>query len=154
MDSKATLKIKSRLQNIIKRKTNRISDKIVNESQVKTPRFIEEVKLPSLSPVRSIKSLGKPYPIAKVTLNPMLKESASLMIIPRANAQIPLGKLRNHESLSNRLKNVSSFERVSNTHSPELINKSLFIQNTGYKVNIKNQRLEPISHSPQPSSLL
>ena len=110
--------------------------------------------MPSLIPVIYIKSLGKPYPIAKVTLNPMLKESASLMIIPRANAQIPLGKLRNHESLSNRLKNVSSFERVSNTHSPELINKSLFIQNTGYKVNIKNQRLEPISHSPQPSSLL
>ena len=155
MDSKATLRIKSRLQKIIKRSRNKINDdKRVSESGMKTPRFVEEVKLPSLSPIRSMKSLAKPYPISKVTLNPVLKESYSLMIIPKAYSQLPLGKSRNYVNRSVRFKNDSPLERSSNTHSAESINKSLLIENKGYKITPRKLRLEPVSFSSDPKSLL
>ena len=105
MDAPVGFKIKVKMEKIVKGKKTLISDKLINQM----PKFNDNIKLPLLHINKSFKLLPKPYPIAKVNMNPStLKESSSLITIrnfspcrKRKNIPILKNKIRkNHFQLS------------------------------------------------------
>ena len=131
MESKIIIGVKSKLEKIIKRKNQMITDVRKSEKSFTTPKFSTDIRLPSISPTRSFKVLPKPYPITKVNITPTLTESNSAIFSKKAS---PLQQHKNKKNIKKyQISSIKQEFHLSNDKSnrfqvSELKNKSQFLE--------------------------
>ena len=152
MESKIIIGVKSKLEKIIKRKNQMITDVRKSEKSFTTPKFSTDIRLPSISPTRSFKVLPKPYPITKVNITPTLTESNSAIFSKKAS---PLQQHKNKKNIKKyQISSIKQEFHLSNDKSnrfqvSELKNKSQFLE-LAKKDNPASIKLRPMSFTPDP----
>ena len=150
MDSQVAFRIKAKLQRIIKGKKVPAQDNISKQDTTITPKFSEEVKLPSLSPNRSVKILPKPYPITRININPVLKESASLITIknPAQYRYIKNSRIIDNKSIRHKL-DISA-DSIRGYKFPGILNRNLIETNEREsQTPLKSGKLKTLYTSPE-----